>query len=53
MASPPYKYDKYIVSFPADFVAHVEIDRPEKLNSFKESYVCSVLCFYCSYIALT
>ena len=53
MAPPPYEYDNYIVSFPAEYVAHVKINRPEKLNSFKESYVCSVLCFHCIYIALT
>jgi delta(3,5)-delta(2,4)-dienoyl-CoA isomerase len=37
MASSAYEYDNFIVSFPADYVAHVEINRPEKLNSFKES----------------
>jgi len=45
MAAPTYGYDNFIVSFPAEYVAHVEINRPEKLNSFKESYVCCILCF--------
>jgi len=34
-----YEYETFIVTFPAEYVAHVEINRPEKLNSFKESYV--------------
>ncbi|PSN73385.1 ClpP/crotonase [Corynespora cassiicola Philippines] len=31
-----YKYEFFNVSFPAEYVAHVEINRPEKLNAFKE-----------------
>jgi delta(3,5)-delta(2,4)-dienoyl-CoA isomerase len=31
-----YKYEFFKVSFPAEYVAHVEINRPEKLNAFKE-----------------
>ena len=34
-----YDYETFEVTFPAEYVAHVEINRPEKLNSFKESYV--------------
>lgn len=35
---PPqdYKIDYFAVSFPEEYVAHVEIDRPEKLNAFTQ-----------------
>jgi len=31
-----YQYEYFNVSFPAEYVAHVEINRPEKLNAFVE-----------------
>ncbi|KAF9741667.1 enoyl-hydratase isomerase family protein [Paraphaeosphaeria minitans] len=31
-----YKYEYFNVTFPAEYVAHVEINRPEKLNAFVE-----------------
>ena len=31
-----YNYEFFNVSFPAAYVAHVEINRPEKMNAFKE-----------------
>ncbi|KAF1844994.1 delta-delta-dienoyl-CoA isomeras-like protein [Cucurbitaria berberidis CBS 394.84] len=31
-----YQKEFFNVSFPAEYVAHVEINRPEKLNAFKE-----------------
>ncbi|KAH7396925.1 ClpP/crotonase-like domain-containing protein [Phaeosphaeria sp. MPI-PUGE-AT-0046c] len=31
-----YKYDFFNVTFPSEYVAHVEINRPEKLNAFHE-----------------
>ncbi|KAH8700074.1 ClpP/crotonase-like domain-containing protein [Phaeosphaeriaceae sp. PMI808] len=31
-----YKFDWFNVLFPKEYVAHVEINRPEKLNAFKE-----------------
>jgi delta(3,5)-delta(2,4)-dienoyl-CoA isomerase len=31
-----YEYEFFNVSFPSEYVAHVEINRPEKLNAFKE-----------------
>lgn len=31
-----YSYEFFNVSFPAEWVAHVEINRPDKLNAFKE-----------------
>ncbi|KAF1911501.1 ClpP/crotonase-like domain-containing protein [Ampelomyces quisqualis] len=31
-----YKFDFFNVTFPSEYVAHVEINRPEKLNAFKE-----------------
>ena len=34
-----YNYEYFIVTFPAEYVAHVEINRPEKLNAFVEQYV--------------
>ncbi|KAF2874421.1 delta-delta-dienoyl-CoA isomeras-like protein [Massariosphaeria phaeospora] len=36
MAASAYAYDYFNVSFPAEYVAHVEINRPEKLNAFIE-----------------
>jgi delta(3,5)-delta(2,4)-dienoyl-CoA isomerase len=32
----PYNYEFFNVTFPAEYVAHVEINRPEKLNAWKE-----------------
>jgi 1,4-dihydroxy-2-naphthoyl-CoA synthase len=34
-----YQKEFFNVTFPAEYVAHVEINRPEKLNAFKEMYV--------------
>lgn len=34
-----YKFDHFNVTFPAEYVAHVEINRPDKLNAFFEQYV--------------
>lgn len=31
-----YEYEYFKVSFPSEYVAHVEINRPEKLNAFHE-----------------
>ena len=31
-----YQKEFFNVSFPAEYVAHVEINRPEKMNAFKE-----------------
>jgi len=31
-----YKKEFFNVTFPAEYVAHVEINRPEKMNAFKE-----------------
>jgi delta(3,5)-delta(2,4)-dienoyl-CoA isomerase len=37
MASPDaYSYEHFNVTFPVEYVAHVEINRPEKLNAFVE-----------------
>lgn len=38
MAQSTYNYEFFDVSFPAEHVAHVEINRPEKLNAFKQPY---------------
>lgn len=35
----PYSYQYFNVTFPSEYVAHVEINRPEKLNAFIEVYV--------------
>ncbi|KAI9823161.1 MAG: hypothetical protein M1832_002604 [Thelocarpon impressellum] len=32
----PFSYTHFLVTFPAEFVAHVEINRPQKLNAFVE-----------------
>ena len=34
-----YNVEYFNVSFPAEYVAHVEINRPKKLNAFVEQYV--------------
>lgn len=39
MADTPYSYKYFNVTFPKEYVAHVEINRPEKLNAFFEAYV--------------
>lgn len=31
-----YNYDLFNVTFPKEFVAQVEINRPDKLNAFNE-----------------
>jgi hypothetical protein len=31
-----YNYEFFNVTFPQEWVAHVEINRPEKMNAFKE-----------------
>ena len=46
MTSLSYNYDTFEVTCPAEYVAHVEINRPEKLNSFKESYVLDLLVIF-------
>jgi delta(3,5)-delta(2,4)-dienoyl-CoA isomerase len=38
-----YTKEFFNVTFPAEYVAHVEINRPEKLNAFKEVYVLCLL----------
>jgi hypothetical protein len=35
-AAADWKYELFNVSFPAEYVAHVEINRPEKMNAFVE-----------------
>jgi len=35
-AADTYKQEFFNVTFPAEYVAHVEINRPEKMNAFKE-----------------
>jgi len=32
----PYNYEFFNITFPAEYVARVEINRPEKLNAWKE-----------------
>ena len=39
MAPSSSEFDHFNVSFPSEYVAQVEINRPEKLNSFIEAYV--------------
>jgi delta(3,5)-delta(2,4)-dienoyl-CoA isomerase len=34
-----YNYEYFNVTFPKEYVAQVEINRPEKLNAFNETYV--------------
>ena len=38
MTPTVYDYEFFEVSFPAEYVAHVEINRPKKLNAFKQPY---------------
>ncbi|KAL1619028.1 hypothetical protein SLS54_006879 [Diplodia seriata] len=37
MSAEEYKYEYFNVTFPQEYVAHVEINRPEKLNAFVEN----------------
>ncbi|EKG14449.1 NmrA-like protein [Macrophomina phaseolina MS6] len=37
MSQNEYHYEYFNVTFPAEYVAHVEINRPEKLNAFIET----------------
>jgi delta(3,5)-delta(2,4)-dienoyl-CoA isomerase len=39
MAPAPYNYEYFNVTFPSEYVAHVEINRQDKLNAFHEPYV--------------
>jgi delta(3,5)-delta(2,4)-dienoyl-CoA isomerase len=39
MAPSPYEFDYFNVTFPSEYVAQVEINRPERLNAFIEVYV--------------
>lgn len=34
-----YNYEYFNVTFPGEYVAQVEINRPEKMNAFNETYV--------------
>lgn len=34
-----YDYEYFNVTFPSEYVAQIEINRPEKLNAFIEKYV--------------
>lgn len=36
---PPPTYKYFNLTYPHPYVAHVEINRPEKLNSFIEPYL--------------
>lgn len=36
MASTSYNHEYFNVTFPAEYVAQVEINRPQKLNAFIE-----------------
>lgn len=36
MAASDYKFEHFNVTFPSEYVAHVEINRPQKLNAFVE-----------------
>jgi hypothetical protein len=45
-AAADWNYEFFNVSFPAEYVAHVEINRQEKLNAFVEVYVLPCLHFH-------
>lgn len=34
-----YNYEYFNVTFPREYVAQVEINRPQKMNAFNETYV--------------
>jgi 1,4-dihydroxy-2-naphthoyl-CoA synthase len=42
--APLYNYEYFTVTFPGEYVAQVEINRPEKMNAFNETYVRT--CFF-------
>jgi len=37
MSPTDYTYEYFTVSFPSEYVAYVEINRPQKLNAFIET----------------
>jgi hypothetical protein len=39
------KLEWFNVTVPAEYVAHVEINRPSKLNAFHDPYVSFLPCF--------
>lgn len=41
MGAPNYSYKYFTIRFPAEaqYVAHVEINRADKMNAFVEAYV--------------
>lgn len=41
MSASDFNYEYFNVTFPQEYVAHVEINRPAKLNAFIETYVFS------------
>jgi hypothetical protein len=43
MASESYAYKHFNVTFPKEYVVHVETNRPEKMNAFIEGYVIPAL----------
>lgn len=36
-----YAFKYFKITFPKEYVAHVEIDRADKMNAFHEAYVVS------------
>lgn len=34
-----YNYEYFNVTFPGEYVAQVEINRPQKMNAFNDTYV--------------
>lgn len=45
MSASDFNYEYFNVTFPQEYVAHVEINRPAKLNAFIEAYVFSQVSF--------
>lgn len=47
--SPKY----FNITFPQEYVAHVEINRPNQLNAFFEAYVQNIIISISSYLSKT
>ncbi len=43
-SSKDYCFNCFNVTFPQHYVAHVEINRPQKANAFDEEYVFLLCC---------
>ncbi|KAI5203528.1 hypothetical protein E4T42_06890 [Aureobasidium subglaciale] len=51
--APSYNYEYFNVTFPKEYVAQVEINRPEKMNAFNETLFLTITSMHESFIVLS